>query len=132
MPKELTLLEEFDIIAEFQFPDFVYASDSLEEKKAFANYMGSLSSRRILLFDDGVFYFPFAIAGLREQHIETIVKDGDHSLKEDILFNLLSNPDFLKQVSDFTDELDERGRTTENSTRLKNILQYLKDNKYII
>lgn len=132
MPKELTLLEEFDIIAELQFPDFVYTSDSLEEKIAFTNYIGSLSSRRILLFDDGVFYFPFAVAGLREQHIETIIKDGDHSLKEDMIFNLLSNSNFLEQVSDFTDELDKRGRSTENSTRLKNILQYLRDNKYII
>lgn len=131
MAKELNILEEFDILSELQFPDYIYSLDSEEEKFAFSNYIRYLSGRRILLLHDRLFSYPFAVASLREIHIEEIFKNGGYAFKKMFLDNL-SDLEFLKQVSDFVTELDKRGRTTENSTKLKNILQYLKDNKHII
>lgn len=131
MPKELTLLEEFDIIAELQFPDFVYATDSMEEKIAFSKMISNLSNKRIMLLDDALFNFPYIAAGLQEEHIETIIKEGDYDGKK-IIFENFNDLYFLKQTEELMDELDRREKTTENSTRLKNILQYLRDNKSII
>lgn len=131
MPKELTLLEELDIITELQFPDFVYSTESMEEKIAFCGFINRLSDRRILSLDDDLFNLPFVFAALKENQLEYLLKEGSYIFKK-ILYVNISDLEFLKQVSDFVDELDKRGRTTENSTRLKNILQYIKDNKYII
>lgn len=131
MAKELNILEEFDILSELQFPDYIYSLDSEEEKFAFSNYIKYLSGRRVLLLHNGLFDYPFAVASLREIHIEEIFKNGGYAFKK-ILLDNLSDQEFLKQVSDFIAELDRREKTTENSTRLKNILQYLRDNKYII
>lgn len=127
----LNPFEELDILIELQFPDFVYATGSDEEKIAFSKYINSLSSQRILLVSATIFNFYFVIAGLKEIHIETLVKDGDHNTKK-VLFSNISNLEFISQASDFAAELDRRGKTTENSARLKNILQYLSDNKYVI
>lgn len=129
--RDLTLLEEFDILSELQFPDFIYSDDSTEEKYAFSAYLASLSGRRILLLHNELINMPFVLASLKENHIEIIIKEGGFNIKKILLSNL-SSPEFLKQSSDFAAELDRREKTTENSTRLKNILQYLRDNKYII
>lgn len=131
MPKELTLLEEFDIIAELQFPDFVYAADSIEEKIAFCKFIERLSARRIMLVDDILFDFPFVVAGLTENHIETLIRESDYNCKK-TLFENFNDSYFLKQVEELINELDRRGKTTENSTRFKNIMQYLRDNRFIV
>lgn len=131
MPKELTALEEFDLIMELQFPDFVYSIDSMEEQIAFSKMINILSSHRIMMLYDDLFDYPFVIAGLQSNHIETLIQESELTLKKGIIFNL-SDPEFLNEVGEIIAELDRRDKTTENSTRLKNILQYLKDNKYII
>lgn len=127
----LNQFEELDILIELQFPDFVYATNSDEEKIAFSKYINSLPSQRILLTSATILNFYFVVAGLKEIHIETLIKDGDYNMKKIIFLNK-STQEFSRQVSDFANELDRRDKTTENSTRLKNILQYLSDNKYII
>lgn len=131
MPKELTLLEEFDIVAELQFPDFIYATDSMEEKIAFSKMINDLSNRRIMLIDDILFSFSFITAGLNESHIETLTRGSDYNCKK-ALFENFGRPYFVKEVEEIIAELDRRQKTTENSARLKNILQYLKDNRFIV
>lgn len=131
MPKELTLLEEFDVIAELQFPDFAYSTESFEDKIAFCNFINKLPERRILLLDDDLFNLPFVFAGLQEIHIEHLLKDGGYILKK-ILHVNIADADFFNEVLKFVSELDSRNKTTENLTRIKNIVQYLKDNKHII
>lgn len=131
MPIELNLIEEFDILTEFQFPDYIYSIDTIEEQIVFSKYINSLSNHRILLLHREIFDFPFVLAGLKEGQMETIIKDSAQELKDNLIFNF-SETGFLDEITAFVDELDKRSGTTENSTRLKNILQYLKDNKYII
>lgn len=131
MPKELTLLEEFDVIAELQFPDFAYSTESFEDKIAFCNFINKLPERRLLLLDDDLFNLPFVFAGLQEIHIEHLLKDGGYILKK-ILYVNIADTDFFNEMLKFVSELDSRNKTTENSTRIKNIVQYLKDNKHII
>lgn len=130
MPK-LNIIEEFDILTELQSPDFIFSTDSLEEKLAFCKYITNLSSHRILLLHSELLNVPFVIAGLTEEHIESLFKDSGYNIKK-ALFSNMSNQNYLKQVQEFMTELDNRNKTTENSTRLKNILQYLRDNKSII
>lgn len=132
MPKELSLLEEFDVIMELQFPDFIYSLETINEKVAFIDYISSFSNRRILTIDDDLFNYPFVIAGLKQDHIETLIREGDVEMKKNLIFNLLFNDIFIKEVDKFAVELDNRQKTTENTTRIKNIIQYLKDNKNII
>ncbi len=131
MPKELTLLEEFDVIAELQFPDFAYSTESFEDKIAFCNFINKLSERRVLLLDDDLFNLPFVLAGLQEVHIEHLLREGGYILKK-ILYVNVADDDFLNEILKITTELDNRNKTTENSTRIKNIIRYLKDNKHII
>lgn len=132
MTLELNFLEELDILFELQYPNYVFTMDNLDEKIAFSKYISSLSNKRMVILNDAIYEeLSFAVAGLKEGHIETILKDGPHATKRTI-FSIFSNPEFLKQVIDFITELDRRGKTTENSARFQNIMQYLKDNKYIV
>lgn len=131
MPTELDLIEEFDILTEFQFPDYIYSIDTTEEQIVFSKYINSLSNHRILLLHREIFDFPFVLAGLKEGQAETIIKDSAQELKDNLIFNF-SEIGLLDDITTFVDELDKRSGSTENSTRLKNILQYLKDNKYIV
>lgn len=131
MPIELDPLEEFDVLSEFQFPDFIYSLDSIEEKISFSNYINSLSNRRILLIHDELFNSYFVLASLKEDQLETLVKEGGSNIKKIIISNL-SDSETIKKVAEFASELDKRSKTTENSTRSRNILQYIKDNKSII
>lgn len=131
MPTELDLIEEFDILTEFQFPDYIYSIDTTEEQIVFSKYINSLSNHRILLLHREIFDFPFVLAGLKEGQVETIIKDSAQELKDNLIFNF-SEIGLLDDITTFIDELDKRSGSTENSTRLKNILQYLRDNKYIV
>lgn len=131
MPKELTLLEEFDVITELQFPDFIYSTESLEEKIAFCAFINNLSEKRALLLDEGLFNFPFVFAGLQENNIEYIIREGGVVLKK-IFYVNISDAGFINEILKISNELDNRQKTTENTTRIKNIIQYLKDNKKII
>ena len=131
MPLNLTILEEIDIVTEIESPEFIYSIDSLTEQVAFSKYINLLSGKRILLLNSRLFNIPFMVASLKEHHIETILKEEALIMKNYIMINL-SNPDFLKQVFEFINEIDRREKTTENSTQFKNILQYLRDNKSVI
>lgn len=131
MPQELSTLEEFDILSELQFPEYIFSIDSIEEQLAFSTYISSLSGRRILIVHDGILNYPFVVAGLTETHIEIILKEGSANMKKTLMNNIL-NIEFQEEISRFITELDRHNKTTENFTRFKNILQYVKDNKIII
>lgn len=131
MPIHLATLEEIDILTEIQSPEFVYSIESTEERIIFSKYINSLPEKRIILLNLGLFNLPFVIAGLKESHVESIIKDEALVVKKYIFTNL-SDTEFLKNVLEFSSELDRREKTTENTTRIKNLLQYLKDNKNII
>lgn len=131
MPKELDPIEEFDILTELQFPDYIYSIDSIDEQIAFSKYINSLPDRRILLLHNELLTAPFVVAGLTENHIETIIKDGSYNSKF-VIFIALADEEFMNDVLSFSNELDYRNKTTENSTRLTSIVQYLKDNANII
>ena len=131
MPSHLTTLEEVDIITEMQSPELVYSIESTEEQIIFSKYINSLPDKRIVLLNINLFNFPFVIAGLKESHIETLTKEEALVVKKYVFANL-SNTEFSRKVVEFISELDRREKTTENTTRIKNIIQYLKDSKNII
>lgn len=131
MPQPLNMLAEFDILSELQFPDYIYSLESIDEQIVFSKYISLLSEKRILILHDSILNLPFVISGLSKEHIEAIMKNGGYSMKK-ILFEKLFNPEFLNIVNEFIIELDRREQTTENTTRIKNIIQYMKDNKNII
>ena len=63
----------------------------------------------------------------------TVIPGTANAIMEELnMDRVISNPEFLKQVSDFIAELDNSQKTTENSTRFNSILQYIKDNKFIV
>lgn len=131
MPSNISPLEEIDIITEIQSPDSVYSVDSQDEKMVFSKFINSLSEHRILLLNNDLFDYPFVVAGLTERHFEAILKDEKYEIKK-LLINNLSDSEFLKQVAGFITEMDNRDKTTENSTRFKNVMQYLRDNRFIV
>ena len=128
---EITPIEELDILIEMQNPLFIYSTDSFDEQMAFTEYINSLSNRRILLSEQILFDAPFIAAGLQESHIETIIKEGSHKLKRG-MFTAFSNHEFLINIQKITEELDQRQKTAKNSARFNNIMQYLRDSRFII
>lgn len=131
MPKELTVLEEIDLTTEIYYPDQTYSVETQEEMESLARYINSLSNRRILLLADYLFAEPYVLWGLNEGHIETIIKAGKLELKK-TLITILLNPIIMEKMLNYFNKLDNREKTTENSTRFKNILQYLRDNRFIV
>lgn len=128
---ELAPIEEIDILIEMQNPLFIYSTDSIDEQIAFAKYINNLSDRRILLSEQILFDTPFAIAGLRENHVEAILKESDYKIKHE-MFTAFNNYEFLIEIQKFITELDRIQKTIENSARFQNIIQYLRDNRFII
>lgn len=131
MPQPLNILEEFDVLSELQFPDYIYSLESVEEQIVFSKYISSLPEKRTLILHDNILNLPFVISGLNKEQVETIIKNGGYSMKKIMLDNIF-DPEFLSDVNKFVIELDSREKTTENTTKIKNIIQYLKDNKNII
>lgn len=126
---ELTLPEEFNIKEAIQEPHFSYIESTILNRVHVSYSILNRNEQDILLIDNSGFLIDSVFAGLTEKHIEYIAKNGPQKYKES-LSKILQDAEMMKGVSEIAKAMDEDlGRnTTQNQDRVKNVIQYIKDN----
>ena len=111
-------------------PHFSYAEDSVFNKKKASILMMHKSNDEVLLVDSYGFNFDSIFAGLTERHIEYIAKNGPRDYKNNIM-KMLRDQEMMKGVFEIAKTMDDdSGRNaTDNQDRIRNVIQYIKDNK---
>lgn len=130
MAEFLTTLEEFDIFEKLQFPHFMFSGKDIQSQRRMAFEIFSRKEEEILLVTSYGFEYAGVLAGLTEKHIEYIAKKGPKDYKENLL-KTLKDQETMKGVFEIAKAMDEdlgRG-SVKNQERVKNVIQYVKDNK---
>ncbi len=127
---ELTLPEEFNIKGTIQEPHFSYIESTILNRMRVSSSILNRNEQDVLLIDNSGFLIDSVFTGLTEKHIEYIAKNGPQKYKESLL-KILQDTEMMKGVSEIAKAMDEDlGRnTTQNQDRVKNVIQYIKDNR---
>lgn len=125
----LSTLEEFDIIRKLQFPHTL-SHQNLSQKIALVTKMLSRSSAELLLVTPSGFSTDFILAGLSEKHIEYIALNAPNEYKKEI-FDSMIKLSIIKEIFEIARSMDDDlgERVTQNQDRVRNIIQYIKDNR---
>ncbi|OGI15588.1 MAG: hypothetical protein A2Z52_01130 [Candidatus Moranbacteria bacterium RBG_19FT_COMBO_42_6] len=132
MKNNLNMLEEFDIIGKFQYPHMLFFPITPVSKKQTAYLMMSKREDEILLISSPGFGNASVVAGLTEKNIEYLAKKGPRDFKEAIL-KILQDQIALKEILEIAKSMDDdvSGNATQNQSRIKNVIQYIKDNRVV-
>lgn len=86
----------------------------------------------ILLIDFYGFQIDSVFAGITEKQIELIARKAPQDYKENLL-RVIRNVTTLDEVSKISKALDEdlRENVTQNQQRVRNVIQYIKDNQAV-
>lgn len=130
--KKITFKEESIIKLNLREPHFSYINDSVLSKKKISFLMLAKGNDSILLVDSYGFIFDSIFAGLSEKHIEHIAKNGPRDYKENIL-KISKDGKTMEGVFEIAKAMDEDlgGGSTRHQTRVKNVMQYIRDNQVV-
>jgi len=125
----LTTLEEFDAIMRFQSPHLLSSQNDILTKKKIAFLMASKNEGEILLISPSGFLYSAVLAGITEKNIEYIAKNAPQECKKNIM-QALSNQETMKEIMEITKAMDDDlgHNTTKHEDRIRNVIQYIKDN----
>lgn len=132
MTEFLSTLEEFDLAQKLQFPQFLFIQkDTVSQKRLAFEILSRKENEIILVTSDG-FEYGGVLAGLSEKHIEHIAKSGPRDYKENILKSIRDQK-ILAEIGAIAKAMDEDlgGGSTRHQTRVKNVIQYIKDNQVV-
>jgi hypothetical protein len=118
----LTTIEEMNATEHLKEPHLSYVVASLQERKKVSLDILKRHENEI----DSVF------AGLNEKHINYIAKNAPRDYKKNIL-QTIRDPEMLQEVFEIAKAMDKDlgENVTQNQDRLKNIIQYIKDNHVV-
>lgn len=132
MSNLLTTIEELDIEEIIKDPHLSYVIGTIQERKKVAISIFSRSKSNILLIASSGFLIDSVFAGLSEKHIEYIAKNAPKNYKENLL-KILQDTEMMKGVFEIAVDMDtDIGKNvTQNQDRVKNVIQYIKDNRVV-
>ena len=132
MGRELDLIEKINIEDNIKEPFAIYFHGTLEEKKRVARSVLQRDNDAIILISSGGFSFDSIFSGLTEKHIEHIAKNAPKNYKDNIL-KLIHDQEAINDVFEIAKAMDEdSGRgSTQNQKRVRNVIQYIKDNRMV-
>ena len=122
----ITGVEEFDIITKFHFPHLFIRGTDFISKKIISNNVFLKNNEEVLLIVSEEFLYDSVFSGLSEKHIEYIAKNAPQDYKNNIL-KILKDQQMMKGVFEITQSMDANN-TMEHQKRIKNVIQYIKDN----
>lgn len=126
----LTSQEEFSIRGIIYEPHFSYIESTLANRKKVSMAILQRNVDSILSIDSSGFIVDSIFAGLTEKHIEYIAKNAPKDCKDNIL-KILKDKEMMGGVFEISKAMDEDlgGGVTQNQDRVKNVIQYIKDNQ---
>lgn len=110
-------------------PHLSYIEDSISNRKNVSSLVVSKNTNEILLIDSYGFLIDSVFAGLTEKHIEYIAKNAPQDYKNNIL-KILKDQQMMNGVFEITQSMDANN-TMEHQKRIKNVIQYIKDNHVV-
>lgn len=130
MSNDLSALEEFDAQRKIQFPHLLHEASSLSDKKNIAYVVLAKSADEILLVSPSGFGEATVIAGMTEKNTEHLVKFAPREYKENLV-SAIADSYLLNDVWEIVSAMDddEGNVSTKNQDRIKNVIQYIKDNR---
>ncbi len=111
-------------------PHFSYLDDGILDRERVSSLISFKSDEEILLVDSYGFNFDSIFAGLSKSHIEHIAKNAPKDYRDNIL-KLLRDQEMINGVFEIAKAMDEdlgKG-ATQNQDRVRNVIQYIKDNR---
>lgn len=126
----IDLEKELLIRSNLKEPHYSYLDDSISNKKKVSYLISSKNINEILLVDSYGFLFDSIFAGITEKQIEYIAENAPKDYKDNIL-KLLRDQEMMRGGFEIAKAMDEDlGReATQNQDRVRNVIQYIKDNK---
>jgi hypothetical protein len=118
------------ILDRFVIPQIVFPQDTNQQKAALAWHILSLKDAELLLCGALAFSYSGIIAGISQNAIEYIAKNAPRRYRVELLESLKKNY-VQKEVFEIAKSMDEDlgKNTTQNQDRIKNLIQYIKDNR---
>lgn len=128
----LTTIEEMDVNENIKEPHLSYVIATLQERKKVVYSVFQRKETDLLLIDSSGFLIDSVFAGLTEKHIEYIAKNAPKNYKQNLL-KILQDAEMMKGVFEIAVDMDtDIGKNiTQNQDRVKNVIQYIKDNKMV-
>lgn len=132
MSNNLGLLREFDVINEIQSPHLMHKNFSFVVKQKIAYSILSRKANEILLLNGTGFSEGAVFAGLSEKHIEYIAIHAPREYKEELI-SLIKKDHKRDEIGEIAKAMDEDlgGGSVRHQTRVKNVIQYIKDNQVV-
>jgi hypothetical protein len=128
----LTTIEEMNATEHLKEPHLSYVVASLQERKKVSLDILKRHENEIILIASSGFLIDSVFAGLNEKHINYIAKNAPRDYKKNIL-QTIRDPEMLQEVFEIAKAMDKDlgENVTQNQDRLKNIIQYIKDNHVV-
>lgn len=132
MPIKLSIEEELDIREYLSEPHLTYIDDSVLIRKKVAYSILKRDLNEILLIDSSGFLIDSVFSGLTEKHIEHIAKNAPEKYKQNLL-EIQNDKGMMEGVFEIAKSMDEDlgEKVTQNQQRIKNVIQYIKDNQIV-
>ena len=127
---DLTITEELNIEQSFREPFLDVIFPELNDRKRVAYLILSRSNDEVLLLDDASFLVDSVFAGLTQEHISYIAKNGPKNYKASLL-KILQDQEMMRGVFEITRAMDtDLGENvSQNQQRVALVIQYIKDNQ---
>lgn len=109
-------------------PYVFFPHETLAEKVVLAEYILTLEPPLLLLPTATAFTYEPILAGLNEKQIEYFAKNAPDDYKKEVI-NSLSQDFIREEIFAITQAMDEKIRTNQNQQRIRNVIQYIKDNQ---
>lgn len=130
MAKNLNIIEEYDLRALIESPELSYVENSVLERKKVAKNILNRKAEEILLINKTGFYIDSVFAGLDEKKIEFFAKNSPLEYKKNLI-KIFQDKEMIDGVWEIVKSIDEDegDGLMQNQKRVKNVIQYIRDNQ---
>lgn len=119
-----------DALNRLSAPHIYFPQDNLLQKSILAAHITKLSNELLLISSSFAFHSPSILAGLDEEKIQYIAKNAPAGYKKELMDSMRQSFT-VKEIFEICKEMDRQSgeQTTPNQDRIKNVIQYIKDNR---
>jgi len=121
---------EDDILEELAMPYIKFPQNNMQVKKKLAWHIYNLANDTLLIPSPNMFSYSSIIAGISKKQIEYIAKNAPVDYKKE-LFISISKDYKIKEISEIIQAMDKDSGGSKNQERIRNVIQYIKDNKAV-
>lgn len=126
----MKIFSKDNILERLTIPYIFFPQELLGEKIRLSKYIHNLEDELLLIPAPSLFSYPSVIAGMSENQIEYIAKNGPSDYKNELLKSI-EQKFKIKNIFEIAKAMDDdlKNGVVKNQERVNNVIQYIKDNK---